>query len=639
MLYCIPLCGLGQRFAAAGFREPKPFLRLGGKTLVERVVESIGLAADDELVLIAPASYRHRGLERLTRADNVVYLYSPTDGALATLYHGLAWWVCHQRREPRLLTQRLVCLDADTFYGVPLGDLLRGALRANAAAEADAAVVVFEERSGRACFSFAGIDAAAEPPTVSAVAEKQRISDWALSGVYAFRSASFFLEHASLQLAQRAPNERGECHVSGLVDALARARRGGVAPICVHHDDVRCAGTPEQWVEVAGRVEGAPMRVCFDLDNTLVTAPRVPGDYATVQPIERVIAYARQLKAAGHTIVLHTARRMRTHGGNAGRAVADVAAVTFKTLDALRIPYDEVHFGKPHADVYIDDLAVTAQEVLPKALGVFDALGEAHAPRGFNRVDATEDTVTKSSSTHMQKIRAEAAWYRSVPPDLAPWFPTLLDATPTSYTMTRVRQPTFSWLFVHELLTPAMLTRALAQLRDIHRRTDAADPACPLLYNNYLPKWRQRPRHPSVSEHQAQLVERFMADYQLAARAVPARVHGDPVFTNIFWDGGLQQAVFIDMGGMQCDVQTTDGDALYDYAKVLQSLCGYDEVLAQQPVSFAYKLPLLRAFWTFVEGVAPGRQADVERIKDCLVLSLLPLHDADTARALFNTYA
>jgi hypothetical protein len=35
------------------------------------------------------------------------------------------------------------------------------------------------------------------------------------------------------------------------------------------------------------------LRICFDLVNTLVTCPRVPGDYSTVLPVDSTISVAR----------------------------------------------------------------------------------------------------------------------------------------------------------------------------------------------------------------------------------------------------------------------------------------------------------------------------------------------------------
>lgn len=50
-------------------------------------------------------------------------------------------------------------------------------------------------------------------------------------------------------------------------------------------------------------------RFCWDLDGTLVTPPAVTGDYSTVKPIMRNVELVRQLYAAGHYIIIATARR------------------------------------------------------------------------------------------------------------------------------------------------------------------------------------------------------------------------------------------------------------------------------------------------------------------------------------------
>jgi capsule biosynthesis phosphatase len=89
------------------------------------------------------------------------------------------------------------------------------------------------------------------------------------------------------------------------------------------------------------------MRICFDLDNTLVTYPQVPNDYSTVKPIENMISILRKLKMEGHTIIIYTARRMLTHDGNIGKIIQDIGKQTFDRLEKFNIPYDEIVFGKP----------------------------------------------------------------------------------------------------------------------------------------------------------------------------------------------------------------------------------------------------------------------------------------------------
>jgi len=48
---------------------------------------------------------------------------------------------------------------------------------------------------------------------------------------------------------------------------------------------------------------------------------------------------------------------MKTCQGNLGLVQARISLVTLNWLEKYQIPYDEIYFGKPHADVYIDDNA------------------------------------------------------------------------------------------------------------------------------------------------------------------------------------------------------------------------------------------------------------------------------------------
>ena len=54
-----------------------------------------------------------------------------------------------------------------------------------------------------------------------------------------------------------------------------------------------------------------------------------------------------------------------------GAVVADVGAVTIQSLQDAGIEYDELHFGKPWAQFYIDDCGVNAYADLEKELGYY----------------------------------------------------------------------------------------------------------------------------------------------------------------------------------------------------------------------------------------------------------------------------
>ena len=97
------------------------------------------------------------------------------------------------------------------------------------------------------------------------------------------------------------------------------------------------------------------MRICIDLDGVICRL-RLPGEqYADLEPVAGAVEKLRALKSAGHYIIIMTARHMKTCQGNVGQVVARQGQVTLDWLARHGIEYDEIHFGKPHAQVYLDD--------------------------------------------------------------------------------------------------------------------------------------------------------------------------------------------------------------------------------------------------------------------------------------------
>lgn len=99
------------------------------------------------------------------------------------------------------------------------------------------------------------------------------------------------------------------------------------------------------------------MRICIDIDGVLAELRRPEQSYTDVLPVKGATEALHAMRAAGHTIILQTARHMKTCSGNVGMVVARQGKVTLDWLARHDIPFDEIHFGKPHADVYIDDNA------------------------------------------------------------------------------------------------------------------------------------------------------------------------------------------------------------------------------------------------------------------------------------------
>lgn len=100
------------------------------------------------------------------------------------------------------------------------------------------------------------------------------------------------------------------------------------------------------------------MRICIDLDGVVCKLKHAGQTYADLDPVPGAVEHLRSLKAAGHYLILYTARHMKTCGANVGMVIARQGKITLDWLESRGIPYDEIHFGKPHADIYLDDNAM-----------------------------------------------------------------------------------------------------------------------------------------------------------------------------------------------------------------------------------------------------------------------------------------
>ena len=270
-------------------------------------------------------------------------------------------------------------------------------------------------------------------PRIDCIKEKDKtgMSPLACSGCYCFAHGGRLLEaiegamsRSDLQDFQSNQCGKGELYTSGVIARMLREGETFVALILrAPGEDFAVLGTPSQLIaHLRASPPRRPKRFCFDLDGTLVTAPRVPGDYTTCEPIPAQVDNVRKLHAAGHAIIIHTARRMRTHGGNVGGVVADVGEITLQQLRAMGIPFDEMVFGKPYADFYVDDKAVSPFEDLEKETGVLlDA--NTCSPFAYDPpIAATTDTAGArypQATAPSEDVTSPAWSWRSRAPRLA----------------------------------------------------------------------------------------------------------------------------------------------------------------------------------------------------------------------------
>ena len=119
-------------------------------------------------------------------------------------------------------------------------------------------------------------------------------------------------------------------------------------------------------------------RLVIDLDGTL-THEYPASAYPDKQPNREVVDQLRRYRDDGFTIVIYSARNMRTHENSVGKINAFTLPIIIDWLKRHDIPYDEIHVGKPWCGsdgFYVDDRAIRPDEFVRLSLEEIHALIE-----------------------------------------------------------------------------------------------------------------------------------------------------------------------------------------------------------------------------------------------------------------------
>jgi len=605
----IPIGGIGQRFKDEGYDLPKPLISALGKPMIYYVISSLYLEPTDTVYIVYHNYLKEFNFETLVKfyfpKINIKFISLDylTKGAAETVLRGLETFTEEE------LNDNVLLLDCDTFYNDDIIARYKSALTKNT-------IFYFNSTDSNPIYSYINLDGI----TVTDIKEKIKISDNANTGAYGFESGAELKQYCTKILSLDK-----ELYISCVYEEMLKDNKTIIGG---RIDSFNCVGTPLQLKTYCNKYKkiASPLRICFDLDNTLVTHPTIQGDYTSVLPIQRNIDYLKLLKRLGHTIIIYTARRMKTHSGNVGAIIADIGKITFNTLDKFDIPYDEIFFGKPYANFYIDDLAINANSSLDKALGIYDT---DIAPRSFNKVEYTDNTVIKHTSNE-----GEIYWYKNIPKSLQKYFPKVVSIQDNKIELERIDGVSYSYLYTNKQLTPNHIYKLINALSNIH---SFAYPSPVNIYSNYSRKIRQRlTKYPelyikySIVDLSMNIIY-SLQEYEEKQEGVSGTIHGDPVFTNVFeTPTGLK---FIDMRGKQGDEVTLYGDVYYDFAKIYQSLIGYDNILNGIEIDGAYRSELVTYFESMINKEVLVK---IKLITASLLISMLPLHEDDETK--FNKY-
>lgn len=241
MQIVIPMAGDSKRFKEYGFDQPKYLIEVLGKTLLERSLSSLPLHLATKLIFIIKQEHEDQykvsseiesiidkldsersNKELYFQETQFIFLKESTRGQTETVLKAKKYLDS---------SQALIIYNIDTQFEYNWEDTEYDKF-------IDDGLILAVKKEGQQ-WSFAEVG---ENGYVKQTAEKERISDNALVGLYHFKKASYFIEAAEDQINNN-KTSKGEYYVAPIYNYLIQKQRNFVLDFV---DSFIPLGTPEE---------------------------------------------------------------------------------------------------------------------------------------------------------------------------------------------------------------------------------------------------------------------------------------------------------------------------------------------------------------------------------------------------------
>ena len=278
MFLTIPLGGIGLRFKKNGYTVPKALINLLGKPILYYLLDNIDYTKLDFIYIPYNKEYKKYNLKERLKKDYPNYkfkfytLEKNTSGAAETLYLAL--------KNLNIPDTPVLCMDGDCFYTTPIIEKWNGSN----------SIFSITDNTSNPIYSYLEID---KNNKITNIIEKIKISDNACTGAYGFSSYKILLQYTEIIINNNI-KQQGEFYTSTVIKEMIKKET--FYNINIPKKYWNCIGTPIQLRQFCNNFPNTSfngikkinnLRICFDLDNTLVTYPTVQGDYTTVKPIQK----------------------------------------------------------------------------------------------------------------------------------------------------------------------------------------------------------------------------------------------------------------------------------------------------------------------------------------------------------------
>lgn len=583
----IPLGGIGKRFDDFGYTRPKPLIRALGESIIFKVIKSLKIEKKDKVYIIYNSFLDRYNFQKhfiKYKNINLIRLEQNTRGPVET--------VCNLKSfldEEKLDNPLLIC-DGDTFYKKNIINELRNTKHST--------IVYSKTNKKDPIYSYIKFNKKKE---ITKIREKKRISDNFSTGAYYFKSTNLFLNES-----KKIFQNNKKAYISNIYDALIK-RKEIIKGLHIKKKDFHILGTPKELFDFCIKEKIQKKKICFDLEALLEENYSFPN-YTNID-------YLNTLKKQGHFIIIQAQKNLNFKKKQ----------LIIKTLKKFQISFNSLLFSKPKADFIVDYKSVNPVNDLDFELGYYDE--KKSLSRVRNKITIGENITYKTSFE--KKINLESKYLKSIPKEIKKFFPKIYSTNEKGYFMETINGITFQKLLELDLLEIDHIKKMLEALEFIHSKklknnTSDTD----IYYSNYLSKFKKRLKSLSISQRKKnhKLFDNLINFFKIYKKKQLAKlnlIHGDTVFSNIFLvDNKIK---FIDPRGGQDEEFSIYGDVHYDYAKIYQSLLGYEFLLNNK--KSPSKMNKLRNYF---EEYMEQKQIDlgiIKKITSSLFISLIPLHE------------
>lgn len=581
MIAVIPMMGSGSRFINAGYSEYKSLIKINSEILIKKIINELKLKIKKIYIICNPNISKQLKSIFDDNEIKIIEIHGTTSGAAETIFKACDFLPDNEQ---------IICIDCDTIFYSSVFDKIKDGNY----------LLTFRDDDKTGLYSYITLNG----DYVEDIEEKLPISNIANAGIYVFENKKLISDHF-----QHLVSLNNELYISSLIKIMLKNNiKFNIIDIT---NEFICCGTPNQLkIFAKNDIINKKYIICFDIDGTLIY-----DLYNNPKKIQKNVDFCNEAFKKGHTIILHTARGMLSTNGNQS-LIEEKRRYIEDILSKNNILYHELVLMKPYADLYIDDKAIPAHKDLEKETGIY--LFESHDPRMHHKIIVDNEKIIKIGN-----LIGENYYYNNIDLNIKKFFPIIYESSESKIVMQRFDFPSYSSLLLSNKLTKEDITLLIHNILELQKTKNIKNINLTWGYNQKVIK-----RFENFSDFYKKInlnIHKYIKMIESLNNFNFGIIHGDPVFTNIFKT--KTHCKFIDVRGIWDDKPSIYGDITYDFAKILQSLFGYDYILHNEFIEYNYLKNLREHFYSEIQNSIKNIDLKELIVKvQLMYVSLLPLH-------------